>query len=107
MTFIVCFINYKRTNFDSRCISRQLVLGGVRGGDAGGRGDPSGLGAALRQPAGAAGVRQVRVFLAQSERDQVRSLLWTPHYTRTFPCVVFVFTNLSYLINIAPKAGTC
>ena len=54
-----------------RRVPRQLVLGGVRGGAARGRGVASGLGAPLRQPAGAARVRQVRLLLAEPEGDQV------------------------------------
>ncbi|KAL4705946.1 hypothetical protein ACJJTC_016558, partial [Scirpophaga incertulas] len=40
----------------------RLVLGGGRGGAARGRGGARGLGPALRQPAGAAGIRQVRLL---------------------------------------------
>lgn len=55
----------------ARRVARCLVLGGGGGGDAGGRRHAPGLGPPLRQPAGAARLRQVRLLLAQPQGHQV------------------------------------
>lgn len=58
-----------------RCVAGVLVLRGDHRGAAGGLAVPAGLEPPARQPAGAVRVRQVRILLAQSERNQVIILL--------------------------------